>query len=123
MIKEVLLVGMGGFVGSVLRYLVSVAMSGSVTGILPWATFTVNGVGSLLIGIFLAVAGQGSWYFLLVAGFCGGFTTFSAFSAELFAMVRGGNYGQAGIYIVASVAVCILAVWLGMTLGKLIKYT
>jgi CrcB protein len=121
MVKEVLLVGTGGFVGSALRYLVSIMMSGSAAGMLPWATFTVNGAGSLLIGLFLALMGQGSWYFLLVAGFCGGFTTFSTFSAELFAMVRNGNYGQAGIYIAASIVICVLAVWLGMTLGKMMK--
>ncbi len=122
MINEVLLVGAGGFAGSALRYLVSVAMAGTAGGSgLPWATFTVNGAGSLLIGVVLALTGgQGGWYFLLAAGLCGGFTTFSAFSAELLAMVRDGNYGQAGLYIAASIAVCLLAVWLGFTLGKLI---
>lgn len=118
MIKEVLLVGAGGFVGSALRYIVSMAMVGSG---LPWATFTVNAMGSLLIGVVIALTGgHGGWYFLLAVGLCGGFTTFSTFSTELFAMVREGNYGQAGIYVAASVAICLLAVWLGLILGKLI---
>ena len=120
MVKEILLVGTGGFAGSALRYLVSVAMAGTQV-FLPWGTFTVNAVGSLLIGFLMSVLGQGAWYFLLVAGFCGGFTTFSAFSAELFGMIRSGNYGQAGIYIVLSIVVCVAAVWLGMLIGGKLK--
>lgn len=122
MIKEILLVGVGGFAGSVLRYVVSTVMIGSPASyLMPWGTLTVNASGSLLIGVFLAVAGQGSLYFLLIAGFCGGYTTFSAFSAELLYMVKAGNNVQAIIYIAASVLICLIAVWVGMTLGQRIK--
>lgn len=119
MIKEALLVGIGGFVGSASRYLVGYAIGGmQVNELFPISTLTVNVVGSLLIGVFLTVFGQGSWYFLTVVGFCGGFTTFSAFSAELLTLFRKGEYFYSTLYIVASVAVCLLSVWIGVMLGE-----
>lgn len=119
MIKAALLVGAGGFAGSVCRYLISVAMAGaSWNAPLPVATFTVNALGSLLIGLFLILTGEGGWFFLCVTGFCGGFTTFSAFSAELFAMFREGQYGYGLLYVALSVAVCALMVWAGMAIGQ-----
>lgn len=118
MIKEILLVGTGGFAGSVLRYLVSVAMSSCA---FPWGTFTVNASGSLIIGILLASVAPGGWHLLLIAGFCGGFTTFSAFSAQMFEMVREGNYATAALYMIASVAVCMAAVWMGVMLVKWLR--
>lgn len=122
MIKEALLVGGGGFAGSILRYVISAAMAGACAPCyMPLGTLTVNASGSLLIGIFLAVAGQGGWYFLLIAGFCGGYTTFSTFSAELFNMVKAGSNTQAAVYVAASVLICVTAVWIGMTLGQKIK--
>lgn len=122
MIREALLVGVGGFAGSILRYIISTVMIGaSASYFMPWGTLTVNASGSLLIGVFLAVASQGNWYFLLVAGFCGGYTTFSTFSTELLNMVKAGNNVQAALYIAASVLICVAAVWVGMTLGQKIK--
>lgn len=118
MLKEVLLVGAGGFAGSAARYLVSAVMIGTQPAhFLPWGTLTVNGAGALLIGFFLAVAGQGSWYYLLVAGFCGGFTTFSTFSAELLGMLRQEEWLQSAAYIAASIAICVTLVWIGMMMG------
>lgn len=75
----------------------------------------------MLIGVFLTITGAGNGYFLLVTGFCGGFTTFSAFSAELLAMVRQAHYLQSALYIVASIAVCVAAVWLGTIIGERFK--
>ena len=120
MVKEALLVGAGGFAGSIARYLISAVMIGSQTShFIPWGTFTVNAVGSLLIGILLSVfSPAGTLYFLCIAGFCGGFTTFSAFSADLLAMLRAAQYLQSAVYIAASVAICLLAVWAGFHLGE-----
>ena len=83
--KEILMVGLGGFAGSVCRYLISVAMLPLIPqdGI-PWHTLLVNVVGSLLIGFLLAAEVQGHWHSLGVVGFCGGFTTFSTFSFKRF---------------------------------------
>lgn len=122
MLKEILLVGVGGFIGSVLRYLVSTAMiSATLHSPLPLGTFTVNVVGSLLIGIGMVWTGGSGAYFLCVVGFCGGFTTFSTFSAEMLAMVREGNLSSAGLYALASVFICITATWVGIVLGEKFK--
>lgn len=121
MIKEVVLVGVGGFVGSVLRYGTSLLMANCVMFSLPLGTFTVNAVGSFTIGLFLSLFSSGSWYYLLVVGLCGGFTTFSTFSAESLAMLKSSNYLNAGIYIGASVLVCIFAVMVGFYVGKRIN--
>lgn len=115
MLKEIILVGTGGFAGSVLRYLISAAMFSTAlrTGF-PLGTFIVNASGSLLIGILFASLPTGGWQTLLITGLCGGFTTFSAFSLESLRLLRGGDYGMAALYVLASVAICILFVWLGM---------
>lgn len=124
MLKDILLVGTGGFAGSVLRYLVSAAMLPIVARMgFPLGTFGVNAAGSLLIGILFAALPAGGWHTLLVAGFCGGFTTFSAFSLESLKMLRGGQYGMAALYIAASLAVCLLFVWLGALIGSKVAKT
>lgn len=74
----------------------------------PIGTVTVNAIGSLLIGVLMAALPQGGWMLLLVTGFCGGFTTFSAFSAEALALLRNGEYGMGALYVFGSIAVCIL---------------
>lgn len=120
--RDFLLVGAGGFAGSVARYAVSMAMSPlSVAFSLPVGTFTVNATGSFVIGVLLAVMNQNAWYFLGVVGFCGGYTTFSAFSAEMFNLLRGAHYANAALYAAASMLICLLAVWLGHLLGLWIK--
>lgn len=112
------MVGLGGFAGSVLRYLISVGMSPMipVAGI-PWHTLLVNVIGSLLIGLLLAVQVQHHWHLLGAVGFCGGFTTFSTFSLELMRMLRAGNYTTAGSYIALSLLLSLAAVALGFYLG------
>lgn len=86
-----LLAGAGGFAGSVLRYAVSVfAVPWSLQSGFPVGTFAVNAAGSFLIGLSAALLPAGGWQTFAMAGFCGGFTTFSAFSLEAVRMVRGG---------------------------------
>ena len=115
-LKEILLVGAGGFVGSVARYGAGLWISGTGlhTGRYPLATFLVNFLGSLLIGILVRNLDQGNiWWLLGVVGFCGGFTTFSAFSLEMLQMLRSGDFLYATGYALVSAAVCITAVYLG----------
>lgn len=118
MIKNILMVGIGGFAGSILRYVISSVMIGSGHFAFPLGTCTVNVIGSLLIGIMLATLNGGTWFYICVIGFCGGFTTFSTFSAELFQMVRSQHYAMAFGYMAISVIVCLAAVGIGIYLGE-----
>lgn len=116
MLKNILLVGLGGGIGSMLRYLIGLGC-----GLLHWAswisTLSVNALGSFLIGIFLSACGSGDWKLLLVVGLCGGFTTYSTFSAQSLDMLRSGNFLGASGYILGMLLLCLLCVWAGSCLG------
>lgn len=125
MLKQFLLVGLGGAVGSMLRYGLSRMMLTyqiSYWGF-PLATFGVNILGSLLIGLLGGFLQQyvpqlsPSYHLLLITGFCGGFTTFSTFSNETFILLQNGQYLVAGSYVLLSVMLGLLAVWLGYSLS------
>ncbi|SMO55337.1 fluoride efflux transporter CrcB [Fodinibius sediminis] len=123
MLQSILVVGIGGFAGSVLRYLISHTMKSSWPTIYPLGTFIVNLVGSLLIGVIIAATltenlSQQS-RLLLATGFCGGFTTFSSFSFEFFSLLQNGHAGYAFLYAIGSLLLGLLFVWLGFGLGKL----
>ena len=121
MIKDLLYIGAGGFLGSVLRYLVSVAMKSH--NAFPWGTFTVNLVGCLLIGIISGFASRhpnfpSSANLFLTVGLCGGFTTFSTFSKEALSLLQNGNIMTFCLYAIGSVVLGIAAVALGYWLAK-----
>ena len=120
--KNMLLVFLGGGIGSALRYLVSTFFVLSANAF-PMATFMVNIIGSLLIGILMAIfldhsGVQENWKLLLITGFCGGFTTFSAFSKESFMMIQNQQWPTLALYILLSILVCIGATALGFYLAK-----
>ena len=121
MLRNILLVALGGAVGSVCRYLLSEINTASF----PWGTFAVNILGSLLIGLLVGMVSKGvlspDMKLLLVTGFCGGFTTFSTFANESFGMMKAGDALLMALYVGASVVVGILAVWLGMNISEAIK--
>ncbi|WP_255489801.1 fluoride efflux transporter CrcB [Dysgonomonas sp. 25] len=113
---KILLVGLGGGLGSILRFLTSTYINRWYIQAFPMGTFVVNIVGCFLIGLLMAMAGKylnEDLRLLLITGFCGGYTTFSTFSAENMFLLQNGNYATLGLYILASVAVGLLAVWLG----------
>ena len=118
MIRNLLLVALGGAVGSVLRYLLS-----SINTSFPWGTFAVNILGSLLIGLLVGLVSKGvlspEMKLLMVTGFCGGFTTFSTFANESFGMMKAGDVLQMALYVGVSVVIGILAVWCGMALSNI----
>ena len=116
MLKNILIVGLGGAAGSILRYLATLA--GNALHCASWiATLSVNGIGSFLIGLFMATCTSGDWKLMLTVGLCGGFTTYSTFSAQSLEMLRSGNYLNAGTYILGTVVLCLLFVWAGMYVG------
>ena len=118
MIRNLLLVAIGGAVGSVLRYLLS-----GINTSFPWGTFAVNILGSLLIGLLVGLVSKGvlspEMKLLMVTGFCGGFTTFSTFANESFGMMKAGDVLQMALYVGVSIVIGILAVWGGMALTNM----
>lgn len=123
MFKTLLFVGLGGGIGSVFRYLASVLTQKYVQNAFPWATFVVNVLGCLIIGILIGFftkqqAENTEMKLLFVTGFCGGFTTFSAFALENIKLFQSGNTMLALLYIALSVLLGIFAVWSGMLLMK-----
>ena len=114
-------VGLGGFIGSVARHAVAVWLAPADAARFPWATFGVNCVGCLCIGLLAGLLARAPapeaarWF--LVTGVLGGFTTFSAFGLESFTLLRRGEVGIALLYILGSVLVGVAAVWLGLRLA------
>lgn len=122
MLKEILLVGAGGFAGSVSRYLVSSVMTGA--GLFygfPLGTFTVNVMGSFIAGLVVALSSGEMCLLMCMAGFCGGFTTFSALSVETLAMLKEGRWAWGAMYVAATVTMGLLAVWGGWAVGGRIR--
>lgn len=118
MLHTLLIVALGGGIGSALRYAVSKFVQDSTNGAFPYHTFAVNIVGCLLIGLFYGLAARGhlgnnTTTLLLTTGLCGGFTTFSTFCNENIALLRGDNAFVAILYIASSMFCGLLAVALG----------
>ena len=117
------LVAVGGALGSVGRYVVGLAMTRLLGPAFPWGTLTVNVAGSLAMGVvFALVAGRNSLQpelrALLMTGFLGGFTTFSAFSLDLWALAERGETAAALAYGAASVVVSLAALVAGLALVR-----
>lgn len=123
MLNKLLLVGIGGFTGSILRYLMYQVFDKPILAFFPFATFTVNIIGSFLIGIIYFLAQKEGWVseeirLLLAVGFCGSFTTFSTFALENLTLIKSGNLLTTVVYIGSSVVLSIIAVWAGYSLFK-----
>jgi CrcB protein len=123
MIKNILLVSIGGAIGSVMRYLCQKWIYQLYPHPFPWGTFLVNIAGCFLIGIFFAASEKSTfisadWKLFLMTGLCGGFTTFSAFAFENMNLIRTGDITNALLYAISSVVVGILAVFGGVALIK-----
>ena len=118
--KSFLLVFLGGGLGSALRYLVASDMN-QYSKVLPYGTFTVNILGCLLIGMILGYAQKentltSNQTLLLATGFCGGFTTFSAFANENLELIKNGDIFNFSVYTIGSILVGVLAVFIGFYL-------
>ena len=121
-ILNCLFVGLGGFVGSVLRYLVSLAPIRHESGF-PLVTLGINVLGAFLLGLIMVAAGRNSGIdprtlLFLKVGVCGGFTTFSTFALEAHTLISGGKPAVALLYMLLSVVLCVLAVFGAGALAK-----
>lgn len=123
MLREMAIVAIGGSVGAVLRFVVAGAMQRTYApGGFPTGTYVVNAIGCFLIGLLMAFfvpkqPQSRDLQLLLVTGFLGGLTTFSAFSYETFELMRQDRMGLALSNVVLSVVSGVLAVWAGRTVG------
>ena len=120
--EVVLVVGLGGAVGAILRWWVGVLMSHLLAPVFL-GTLVVNLAGSFLVGVLL-IWFQGKLPINdvlrtgIVVGLLGGFTTYSAFSMEAVNMMMAGLYGRASAYVVVTVVVCLMGTWAGVMLGR-----
>lgn len=122
MLKQFILVFLGGGVGSSLRFIFGKFLNSTENGI-PYGTFAANILGSLLIGIILGIASKNdaltsNQTLLLATGFCGGFTTFSTFAYENHVFLKSGDFTSFTIYTIASFVIGFLAVFFGIYLVK-----
>lgn len=125
MSKILMAIFLGGGTGSVLRYCVQLMLHERIVPYsFPWATFTVNILGSFLIGLFYTLSARFNLSteirLLLTTGLCGGFTTFSTFSNDGLIMIKQGFYGMFFLYTLLSILLGIIAAFAGGAFGRYI---
>ena len=120
-----LLIGLGGFAGAVSRYLVDGVVAERTGGSFPWGTLAVNASGTFLLGLLFAMATERAILPAeirgpLMIGYLGAYTTFSTYLLESWRLVEGGAWGLALVNLGGSIAVGVVAVVAGLTIGRLI---
>ncbi len=115
-------IALGGAIGSVLRYLVGGAVQRFFAAGFPFGTLAVNLLGCMIVGVvgqlFMNAEPPSAVRGLLVVGFCGGFTTFSAFSYETVGLINGGEYARAALYVLCSSVLCVMGTAAGMVVAR-----
>lgn len=126
-VQALLLVAGGGAIGTALRYGVALLLvREDVRNAFPWATFAVNVLGSFLLGMVAeALAERRIWGVdaraVVGTGMLGGFTTYSSFNLETLRMIEAGEHGKAGLYVTATLVVCMVAGVLGLVAGRALR--
>ena len=123
MFKAMIIAGLGGFIGTCLRFLTGKLFHAVTSSAFPWGTFSVNVIGSFVIGIFFGLAERSnvispSMNVFLITGFCGGFTTFSSFADDMYLMLQQRHWMSLGLYVGLSFLLGLAMVWLGRSLVK-----
>ena len=118
-----LAVAFGGALGAMSRYWVYNAFVKSIDSMFPWATLTVNILGSFLIGVAFVLITERTEFGpemrgVITVGFLGAFTTFSTFSMDTLGLIEQGQLSSALLYVLSSVLVCIIAAWLGLMFSR-----
>jgi CrcB protein len=123
MIKWLLYIGVGGFLGAIARFGLTNLVQHRLAGVWPYGTFAVNLFGCFIIGLLFVYSERGAisaeWRLFLSTGLCGGFTTFSTYSLEIFALLRQEHYGAAASYTLLSVLLGLLGVWAGWACARM----
>jgi fluoride exporter len=119
------MVGVGGCLGSILRFWVGSYIGGRMGTRFPYGTMVINITGSFLLGFVLAVLTartqlSPSWRYLIPIGFIGGYTTFSSFEYETLRTIQDGQLGLGLLYVGLSVCIGFIAVWVGVITGSAI---
>ena len=122
--NNIILIAIGGLLGSVARYLSVVYITKFFPSPFPFGTFAVNIIGCLVIGIIYGLSLRfiwltPEWRLLLATGFCGGFTTFSAFALENVQLLQQSNYSTFALYSISSFVLGLLAVFAGLSLTRI----
>ena len=121
--QHLFIVALGGALGSGMRHLVNLAALRLFGPTFPWGTLAVNIAGSFIMGLFVELlarrfGGSAELRLFIATGILGGFTTFSTFSLDVAVLYERGAVAQAAFYVAASIVVAVLALFLGMWLGK-----
>ena len=121
--NSALLIFLGGGLGSVLRFLISQYISKKIESVIPWGTFVVNILGSLLLGAIIGFfhkmnLSSSQYVVFFTIGFCGGFTTFSTFTMENLLLLKNGDWTLVFIYSLTSVIIGVLAAFGGFWVLK-----
>jgi fluoride exporter len=119
-------VAIGGALGSMARFWMTLAVASFTGPRFPWGTLAINIIGSFAIGWFGSFTGVDGRFSMpadarifVMTGICGGYTTFSAFSLQTLELLQAGEIAAASFYAVGSVALCLLGVWAGVMVAKL----
>ena len=123
MIKNILLVGLGGGIGSIFRYLSQRLVYKIYPVHFPWGTLGINIIGCFLIGLFWGMSFRTfdtneNWKLFLMTGLCGGFTTFSAFTLEGIGLIKEQRMALFFLYVAASVLIGLAATYFGMKISR-----
>lgn len=123
-----LFIALGGALGSVGRYWLSTIIDTRINEAFPWGTLCVNVTGCIAIGLFANLTGPDGRYLgnvesrlFFMTGICGGYTTFSAFSLQTLNLIRDGDWLRAAGYVIGSVILCLIGVWLGHQAATLLN--
>ena len=125
MVKSVLIAGLGGFIGTASRFLISRYLQFNYISVFPWGTFIINILGSFLIGLFFGIFEKGDFLtpesrLFLTVGFCGGFTTFSSLSNDAVLLLQGKEFLRFASYAGLSFFLGLAAVYLGRLIIKIL---
>ncbi len=124
--QNLALIFLGSGLGGCARWWLTTLLTARLGDSFPWGTLVVNVLGSVAIGLFAQVTGpEGRWpisaagRLFFMVGLCGGFTTFSSFSLQTLQLLQSQAWLPAGLNVLGSTSLCLIAVWLGWQLGSL----